>query len=472
VLEISVNSTALGANTVNLAGGTLSLTGVGSQPTFTSPVNILASSTIISGNNDILTGAWTCGTNVVLNVSISSGSTFSMAGGMTNFLGTVQLGNSSGFFRFNATGGSGGDTAFGGQNSTYDLGTNNATLLARNSETINLGALQGGSGTFLTGQGSSGGTGLLTWVIGSSTNNPSTTFAGTIRDNAANEVAAITKVGNGTLTLLGNNAYSGATLVSSGVLALGFNPTNGSDAGITVTTNISIAAGAILDVSVRSDGTMPLGSSQTLRGGGTIRGTLDTTGGGIVSPGGGITGAVGTLTVTNVINLGGTTWMKLNRSASPNSDRLVSSPAGVVNFGGTLIVTNIGAAMHPGDTFTLFSAGVYNNSFGTVVLPNTAYYVWNTSQLATNGSITLASIIQPAITNLDFSQLSAGTITLNAVNGAPGGSVTVLTSTNVALPLGSWTTAATGNFDGSGVFSTPVTVNPAAPQQYFILSVQ
>ncbi len=472
VLTISVNATALGAGTVNLAGGTLSLSGVGGQPTFTSPVNVLTTGTIISGNNDILTGAWTCPTGAVLNVNISSGSTFSMAASMTNFLGTVQLGNSSGAFRFNATGGSGGDTAFGGQNSTYDLGTNNATLLARNSETINLGALQGGSGTFLTGQGSSGGTGLLTWVIGANTNNPSTTFSGTIKNTAANEVAAITKVGNGTLTLLGNDTYTGSTMVNSGVLALGFNPTNNSDATISGTTNITIAAGAAIDVSGRSNGTLPLASGQTLQGGGTLRGILDSTGGGTVSPGGGITGAVGTLTVTNGVNLGGTTWMKLNRSASPASDQLISSPGGPINYGGTLIVTNIGATLHAGDTFTLFSAAAYNNSFANIVLPNPNYYVWNTSQLAVNGSITLAAIIHPAITNVDFSQLAAGSITLKAANGAPGGSVTVLTSTNVTLPLGSWTTAATGSFDGNGAFTTPVTVNPAAPQQFFILSAQ
>ena len=88
---------------------------------------------------------------------------------------------------------------------------------------------------------------------------------------------------------------------------------------------------------------------------------------GTIAPGDGLSGNVGTLTVTNSLNLGGTTWMKLNRSAVQNSDRLVATN---INYGGTLVVTNIGAPLQMGDTFTLFSSPNTLNGAFRLVLPN------------------------------------------------------------------------------------------------------
>lgn len=312
---------------------------------------------------------------------------------------------------------------------------------------------------------SSVGTGSLspantTWRVGFK--NTDQTFNGTIASSVS-----ITKVGTGTWSLSGLNTYTGSTTISNGVLAL----TNGvsGDGAISGSASIFINAGAALDVIGRSDGTLPLNPGQVISGNGTLRGILDTTAGGTVSPGGGITGGLGTLTVTNTINLGGTAWMKLNRASSPNSDRLVSAPASGINYGGTLVVTNTGPALQAGDTFTLFSATTLNNSF-TLALPN--YYAWNTSQLSVSGQISVTAVLPPpAITNVDFSQLSAGSITLNANNGAPNGPVVVLTSTNLALPLSGWTTVISTTFDGSGNLSLPVTVDPTLPQSFYLLQV-
>jgi hypothetical protein len=138
-----------------------------------------------------------------------------------------------------------------------------------------------------------------------------------------------------------------------------------------------------------------------------------------------------------------------HRATRPNSDRLMSSLSGINYSGAMLVVTNIGAILHAGDTFTLFSGAGFTNTFGTIVLP--AYYTWNISQLAVNGSISVATVLAlPTISSVDFSGLAGGSITLNAVNGIPDGPVSVLTSTNVALPLSSWTTVTTTTFDGSG----------------------
>jgi hypothetical protein len=92
--------------------------------------------------------------------------------------------------------------------------------------------------------------------------------------------------------------------------------------------------------------------------------------------------------------------------------------------------------------------------------------------LNASGQISVTSTLPPpAITNVDFSGLAGGSITLNAVNGAANGPVTVLTSTNLALPVASWTTVTSTTFDGSGNLSLPITVDPTLPQSFYLLRV-
>lgn len=463
VLQLD-NAAGAGAGPITFSNGTLVYYPSGGI-TVANPFNFSPGTvnTIVvtsgSGANPISNGPWTGSGVVVVNDSYNP---YTCNGVLDGFTGTILLGTSNGSgFRFNS---GGGNTCFGSTNATFDLSTNAAALLCRNAGTMNLGALSGGSGTFLQGQDADSGT--VVWAIGY--NNLSTTFAGTIENNSANRIASILKLGVGTLTLSGQNTYTGNTTVSNGVLALAFNPTNSADGSIADSVEIDIVAGAILDVSATSTGTLPLNSAQQLRGRGTINGILDTTAGGTVAPGGGPGGNTGTLTVTNNINLGGTAWMKLNRANLPTSDHLVSSLS-TVTYGGTLVVTNIGPQLQAGDTFTLFSGGgLANGAFGNIVLPN--YYTWNTSNLGVNGQISVTAVLPPpSLTNVDFSALSSGTITLNAINGAPNGPVSVLTTTNLTLPLSSWTTVATGNFDPNGNLNLPITVNPDLPQSYFLL---
>jgi hypothetical protein len=72
---------------------------------------------------------------------------------------------------------------------------------------------------------------------------------------------------------------------------------------------------------------------------------------------------------------------------------------------------------------------------------------------------------------VDFSQISNGTITLNAVNGAPNGPVTVLSTTNLLTPVSGWTSVISTTFDGNGNLNQAITVNPALPQSYYMLQV-
>jgi len=407
--------------------------------------------------NSTLTGGGT------LNVS-ASGQRGSFAGDWSAFTGTINIitnGATTSIFRI--------DNSFGYSNAVINLndgadldgggdqGTYNSSV------TFDIGELDG---TSLATMGTvSKPTPFPNWRVG--WKNTTSTFNGVISDPASGQ-GSITKVGTGTLFLAGANTFTGPVLVSSGVLAL----TNGGS--INSSTNITIAAGAVIDATgeTAEPGAWQVGSG-TLQGYGMVKGTLDASGGGsgMITPGGGIAGGIGTLTVTGNIFLSGngTTWMKINRAASPNSDRLVSS-AGSVNYGGgTLVVTNIGPSLHVGDTFTLFSGtsvGSSGSTFGTLVLPGVgngggSYITWDTSQLGVNGSVTVTGLSPlPKVTSANFSGVAGGVITLNSTNGIPGTIVYVLTSTNLALPLSSWTTVTNTYFNSNGNLEDPNTGNP------------
>jgi autotransporter-associated beta strand protein len=395
------------------------------------PANSGANSGLASG----LTGAGTL--NLVVNYVRDN-----LDGDWSAFTGTINVtpkpSGSGDEFRINNN--------FGYSNAVIFL--NDGVLMDRVSSansTIDIGELGGTTGATI-GQGNSSAANP-NWRVG--WKNTSSTFAGTIANDAS-----ITKVGTGTFTLTGQSTTTGSITVSNGVVALA--PGSNGDGSIGSAT-INIVAGAFLDVSGRSDAKLPLNSGQTLRGTGTLAGDLDATPGGTVAPG----FSIGTLTVTNVATLGGTALMQINRLASPNASKLV---APTINFGGVLQVTNTGPRLQVNDTFDLFD-GALSGAFGTLLLPN--YYTWDTSNLGINGTIRVTAILPPpAISDIST---SAGNVTFNATNGAPNGTIIVLTSTDVTLPVASWTRLATNQFDGSGNFSFTDVVDPATTQRFYSL---
>ena len=65
--------------------------------------------------------------------------------------------------------------------------------------------------------------------------------------------------------------------------------------------------------------------------------------------------------------------------------------------------------------------------------------------------------------------LSNGNLIFNGTGGSPGAGYTLLTTTNIALPLADWTTNSTGVFDGTGSFSASIPVHGSAPKAFFRL---
>jgi hypothetical protein len=75
---------------------------------------------------------------------------------------------------------------------------------------------------------------------------------------------------------------------------------------------------------------------------------------------------------------------------------------------------------------------------------------------------------QPSISSVN---VSGGNIILQGTNNVgSGGDYVVLCSTNVALPIASWTPVLTNTFV-SGLFSNAIPVTPGVPQQFYLLQL-
>jgi autotransporter-associated beta strand protein len=145
---------------------------------------------------------------------------------------------------------------------------------------------------------------------------------------------ALTKSGAGTLLLSGVNTYNGLTIVGNGTLL----------------------------VSGTLPGAVTVNSGAVLGGSGTVAGVATIASGGTLGAAPGIT----TLTLNSSPVLSGTVVAEINRNGgSPLADQIavVGNP---VTYGGSLVVSNVGAALQGGDAFTLFSATSHNGSFTSI----------------------------------------------------------------------------------------------------------
>jgi fibronectin-binding autotransporter adhesin len=330
---------------------------------------------------------------------------------------------------------------YGYSNATINLNDYVSLCRSFTANTVNdIGALTGTSLAVL-GNGSSSGVNT-TWRIGWL--NTSDTFGGTIADGTGTTVI---KVGTGTWTLSGT-VQATNTVVSNGVVAL-----TGSFAGA----NLQVVSGAALDVSLA--GTLFLSTGSTLGGNGTVWGSVDTIFGGNVAPG----FSIDTLTITNAANLVGTVTAEVDRNGGTELADKITCPT--ITLGGTLKIVNLGQPFEIGDTFDLFD-GAVSGAFTTI---NGGYYTWDTSQVTVNGTISVTGMLPPPSLTSSF---DGATLTLSAAGGIPGGSLSIVTSTDVSAPLDTWTVLQADVFDPSGNYFYYTAVNFGEEKRFYAVRAQ
>jgi uncharacterized repeat protein (TIGR03806 family) len=311
--------------------------------------------------------------------------------------------------------------------------TNNGTLNLNGHSDIIDGL--SGSGTV------DGGSGTPILTVGGS--NSGGTFSGVIKNTTG--TLSLVKAGIGTEILSGANTYSGNTTVSNGTLLV-----NGSLASPSVTC-----------------------TGGTLGGNGIINGQVTIQSGATLQPGLGGTDT-STLTINNSLNLAGNTVFCLNQTNAQNSGKI--SGVTTLTMGGTLTVTNVGIPLEGGDTFTLFNASTYANSFSTTNLPPLASGLYWTNTISINGTIAVVSTSAPtipAITNLPASSILTTSATLNGQILTTGGQTPVVKiyygTTNGGTNPAAWTTNLSLGYQ-AGTFAVAITNLVPNTTYYFAAS--
>jgi len=206
-----------------------------------------------------------------------------------------------------------------------------------------------------------------------------------------------------------------------------------------------------------------LPSGQTLLGGGSVTNGLTSSAGSTVAPGS--TNTTGTLTVSGAVTLGGATYMKLSGATNDQVNSLTN-----IVYGGTLIVTNIGSALSAGSNFALFHGTSYSGSFTSITLPTLGSSLFWQTNLSVNGTISVVGPSSP-IPNINSVSQSGSNLIFSGTNGPASGTYYVLTSTNLALPVSSWTRLSTNSFSASGTFSVTNPIVTSGPPGFFVVEV-
>jgi autotransporter-associated beta strand protein len=274
-----------------------------------------------------------------------------------------------------------------------------AALALGNNETI--GSLAGAGNVF-----SPISSGNVTLTTGA--DNSSTTFSGVISNGTAlNLTLALTKVGTGTMTLSGNNAYTGPTTINAGTLSV-----NGSIASSTLTT---VNAGG------------------TLGGNGIVGNT--TINGGTLSPG----NSIGTLTVQGSLMFTAASSYMVEVSPSA-ADR--TNVTGTATLGGATVNASFASGSYVPKQYTIVNAaGGINGTFGSLVstnLPST--FTTSLSYDANNAYLNL-DLALSQLPGLNGNQRNVANALIGSFNATGGIPVVFGTLTPAGLTQASGETA-------------------------------
>jgi autotransporter-associated beta strand protein len=350
----TANNYALGSGSVTFQGGTLRLFGHAGN---TSPDYGNFSRPMIVPEDEV--GTLLTPPRYTMSAPLSGAGTLNLE---VDYVRGTLSGNWSAFTGLINVSGRVANSEFRIANSAGYAGAslflNNNVVITRSGGgiTIEIGSLGGTSGSRI-GPGNSTSSGSdyrIGWK------NEDAIFAGQILADGQN---TITKVGTGNWTLSGANTYTGGTVVNGGTLTV--NNTSGSGTG---------------------SGSVTVNTGATLAGTGTISGVTTIESGATVSPG---NNGIGTLSINNVVACaaGSTNFIQINKNAGTR-DQLTTT--GTLNYGGTLIVTNLTGTLANGDSFKIFNAGTYAGAFANIILPPlNPGLMWFTDTLTSSGTISV-----------------------------------------------------------------------------------
>jgi autotransporter-associated beta strand protein len=451
----------VGSGAITINGGVALSVGLdGTSTTFTGNISSPTNGDLIKAGAGALT---LTGTNSYRNTTVSSGvlavrasslpaNTITLSGGTLNFNQ-----NDTGTFSGNITGSS-GSVSIGGSstNITFSTGTNNYSVPTNIGGGTSLTLASTGSGSNASAYSVSGNLGVgannsIGSIAGSGTvsinnnstlsvgsDNTSTTFNGSI----TGLLGGLTKVGSGTLTLTGNNSFTGATTISAGVLQLSGSGLLSDATAVSITGTLdvqatntvkSIEGAGIINIGGSKNLTVGDGATQTFSGQITGSGTLIKQGAGYLN----LTGSNSiSSTTVNAGTLGGLA-ASIQGSITNNSN---------IDFNQNSDTSTSGANISGTGSLTVSGSGA------SVVLSGNNTYSGSTNILSGK---TLALSTNTSGSNLSaFS--NAGTLNINADNTI----LSVSGSGNISIASTKTLTAGdnnnqtiSGNLIGTGSFN-------------------
>ena len=391
--SILVNGVISGSGAVTKSGdGTLTLTGSNSY----SGLTTVSAGTLNIQNANAL-GGTTNGTTVSSSGTLALQNNITVASEALTLGGTLRNVADSNTY-------SGAITLSGTATVTSDAG----------SLTLNSATAIGGSGQALTFDGA-GNT--------------------TVSSNISTDTGSLTKNGSGTLTLTGNNNYSGTTTINSGTLQLG----NGSTTG-------TLATGSA--ISIGTGGTFAINRSNIVTQGTDFSGSAITGAGGITQAGSGTTvlNADNSYTGTTTVSNGTLNIQHANALGSTTGGTTVSST-------GTLALQSTTGITTAAESLTLSGNGFGSGGALRNVSGNNTY----------SGVITLAD---HARINSDAGTLTLDVSTANAITAIDrnitfGGSGDIVVADAISTGSGTLTKDGSGKLTlaGSNSYTGTTTIS-------------
>jgi autotransporter-associated beta strand protein len=239
------------------------------------------------------------------------------------------------------------------------------------------------------------------------------------------------------------NTYTGPTTVTGGTLEID---------------RTNAPSPAVSPITVSGSG--------TLSGSGIIGGSVTIASGGTLAPGTNSNGTmlIRSLTVSNNVTLqaGGKARFKVNLTTNAN-DQVVG--ISTLTYGGTLTLTNIGAQAYTNSTvIKLFDAATYVAGPVTIQPGSPGNgLMWDSTQLAVNGTLRVVPVVTPVVSSP--AKLTDKNISFT-ITGGIGQGYTVRATTNVALPLGSWSVLQSGSLPSAPYTFTDLTATNYQQRYY------